>query len=122
MSQSNVGPIKAFEAAADYSAKQFFIVAVSADGVATLATAATDKLVGTIMNEPKSGEMLSVQALGFARAIAGGSVSIGDFLTADGSGEAIATTTTGNQVIGMAIEAADDGDVFEYQIGIWKHY
>lgn len=122
MTQYAPGVIKSFETTTDLSAKQFYCLKSSADGRVALASAATDKLVGTQLGEAKANESASVIVSGTAKAIAGGTVARGDFLTTDSAGKAIATTTTGNYVIGMALEAADANDIFEYQVGIWKHY
>lgn len=95
---------------------------LSADGTVALASAATDILVGTQLGEAKADEGVSVVASGTSKAIAGGTITRGQWLTADSAGKLISTTTTGNYVIGMALEAADAADIFEYQVGIWKHY
>lgn len=122
MSQYAPGAIKSFKCATDLSAKQYYALKLSADGTVALASAATDKLVGTQLGEAKSGEGVAVVTSGTARAIAGAGVSRGDFLTTNSAGKLIATTTTGDYVVGMALEAADANDIFEYQVGIWKHY
>ena len=95
---------------------------VSADGTVALASAATDALVGTQLGEAKSGEGVQVILSGTAKAIAGASVSIGDLLTTDSAGKVIATTTTGNKTMGVALEAADTNDIFEYAVSLGKHY
>jgi len=118
MSQRNVGPDKSFVAAADYSAKQYYAMKVSADGTITIASAATDALVGTLLNEPKSGEMGQIAMSGTSKGFAGGTVAIGDKLTADAAGKLIATTTANDSVIGVALESAVASDIFEYAVGL----
>jgi len=106
-----------FSAAADYSAKQYFIVKQSGDATATLASAATDWLLGVIMNTPKSGENVEVfgrQGGGTGKVVLGGTVTRGAFLTADAAGKAVATTTVGNEVLGRAIQAGVAGDIIEF--------
>jgi hypothetical protein len=45
---------------------------------------------------------------------AGGTISVGDYLTANASGQAVATTTGGDQVVGMALEAGVTGQFVEF--------
>lgn len=78
-----------------------------------VAAAATDKLLGVLQNKPKAGEPALVRVLGTSKVVAGGAVAQGDFVTSDGAGKAIATTTDKNVVIGMALEAAATSDIFE---------
>ena len=106
-----------FEAGADLSAKQFFIVKLNADKEVVLAAAATDAILGILQNEPLEGERATIRpnnASGTGKVIAGGAITLGAWLTTDANGEAVVTTTDGNVLIGQAVEAADDGDVFEY--------
>jgi hypothetical protein len=101
-------------AGADLSAKQFYIV--KPDSTAeqvVLAAAATNKLLGVLQNTPKSGEAANVRILGTSKVIAGGSVTDGAWVTSDASGKGVATTTDKDVVVGMAMEAASSGDIFE---------
>lgn len=105
-------------AASDYSGNQFKIVKLSS-GLATLATASSDKIVGVIANKPDtaSGSPIDIairSGSGSFKVIAGGSISAGDYLTATTGGLAVATTTNGHEVFGMALQDADTSDVFEY--------
>lgn len=86
-------------------------------GQVVVATAATDKIVGVTLQKAAAGEICSVRlrsAAGTARGKAGGTIAVGDFLTANGSGSVIATTTAANEVIGRAIEAAASGEFVEF--------
>jgi len=117
MSQSNYGPIKGFKAGADLSAKQFFIVKFTAANTVGLASAATDVLLGTLRNKPEQNETAEVHLIGAggtAKVKLGGSVTAGNFLTADSAGKAVATTTTGNYVLGRALEDGDADDIIEF--------
>lgn len=81
------------------------------------AAASTDKLVGVIMNCPTSGDtadVLLINNMGTGKVQAGGNISIGDYLTADSSGHAVATTTSNDLIIGMAISAGASTDTVEY--------
>lgn len=128
MATKTTGPNKTFKAAADYSAKQFFIVWLSGQ-TATLADdadVAGENIMGVIQNKPAPAVGASVEVQmphggGTGKVICGGSVSVGDALTTDGSGEAIATTTADDYVFGLALEAGDDGDVIEY-VPVYARY
>lgn len=111
------GNIKTFKAVADYSAKQFYIMKCSAAGEITIASAATDFLIGTLTNKPKLGENGSVSlrnACGTAKVVAGGNITLGAKLTSDANGKAIVTTTGNDLILGYAMQTGVDGDVIEY--------
>jgi hypothetical protein len=113
---------KSLECSEDLSAKQYFIVQLDANGKLEVAEGATDFIVGVLQNTPESGQMATYRFLGTSKVKAGGTIAVGDWVTTDASGEAVATTTDGNIVIGRALEAAADGDIFEVQLGIQHLY
>lgn len=111
------GRITKFEAAADLSAKQWYIVKAASATTVNLASAATDVLLGVLENAPVSGDTAVVvgrHSNETCKVIAGGSITLGAKITSDGNGKAVVTTTTGNQVLGIALEAADANDIFEF--------
>lgn len=118
MSTQVTGPvISRFKAAADYSAKQYFIMKQSDEDEVTIASAATDLLIGTLTNKPKAGENAAIFGRfggGTGKVVLGGTVTRGAFLTADSAGKAVATTTVGQEVLGRALNAGDAGDIIEY--------
>ena len=118
MSQSVRDFEKSLEASEDLSAKQFFIVQLDANGKLEVAEGATDFIVGVLQNNPESGQMGTYRFLGTSKVKAGGTITVGAFVTTDANGEAVVTTTDGDVAIGRALEAADDGDIFEVQLGI----
>lgn len=63
-----------------------------------------------------AGETIGVYGPGSGcpRVELGGTVAVGDWLTADSNGAAITTTTEGNSCIGWALEAGVAGDLIEY--------
>src|SRR2546423_1298136 len=86
-----------------------------------LATSATDaNIIGVLNNAPKAGEAASVvgrNSTGTFKVKAGANtaaISIGDFFTVDTDSGALKTTTSGDQLVGQALEAAVAGQVFEY--------
>lgn len=67
------------------------------------ASAATDKLLGTSDElDHVAGETVDLAVGPVPKVKLGGTVAAGDALTSDANGKAIATTTTGNRIIGVA--------------------
>lgn len=110
--------------AADLSADEFLIVKADTgnSGQIALATAATDPIVGVLQNKPKAGATGLYRMSGTTKVKAGGTVTVGDRVTTNGSGQAITTTTAGNSLLGIALESAVSGDVFEVQLTIGAFY
>ncbi len=78
------------------------------------ATSSTDKILGFAQSTTANAEELVEVALqGGAKALASGNVAFGDFLTADSSGAAITTTSSGDHVVAQAMDSAVAGDVFD---------
>ena len=101
---------------ADFSAKQFFIVKMSTTArTVALGAAATDKLIGIMQDAPTaSGKIGTVRVSGLSKISAGGTFAAGDALTSDAAGEAVkADPAAGvnNGQVGIALEAAVDGDI-----------
>lgn len=86
---------------------------VSNDESIVLAAAATDPIIGVLVNKPKAGKAANVQWLGSCKVIAGGTITRGDKVTSDSSGHAITTTSSGNTVVGYALASAVAGDIVE---------
>jgi hypothetical protein len=89
----------------------------------TVATAVSSKMIGIAQNTvTTAGDLVEVAMPGGgAFAKCGSTVALGDLLTSDSSGELIPCTTTRDRIIGVALEAAADGDYFsiEVQVGIY---
>lgn len=122
MSAYTGSPFESKKAGADLSAKQFFIVKAdsAANDQVVLASAATDNLLGVMMDKPTSGDYGGVAMIGRGGKVPvqyGGTVAAGDKLTSDANGKAITTTTAGNRVIGIAAKAGVSGDVGEVDLG-----
>ncbi len=80
------------------------------------AAAATDALVGVAQHAAADNERVRVMYVGRVKLEAGGSISDGDLLTSDASGQAVAAAPgagTNNRVIAIALEGAASGDLFE---------
>lgn len=103
-------------AAADLSAKKFLAAKLDSNGKVDVATANTDILIGVIEEgNLGAGSPVSVQFAGTAKMTAGGTLAIGDRVTATTGGKVIATTTDHQAIVGRYIgdAAAADGDVVE---------
>lgn len=104
---------RGFNAEAAVSA--YTIVKPGASGGVVPATAATDKVLGTSDELDKAiGEVVDVAIGPVNKVKLGGTVAAGDWLTANASSLAIATTTAGHQVIGRAEIAGVAGDIVNY--------
>lgn len=87
----------------------------AAAGSCVKASAATDKLLGTSDElDHVAGEMVDIAVGPVPKVRLGGTVAVGDWLTSDANGKAIATTTATNQVIGRAEVAGVLDDVITY--------
>lgn len=107
------------KSASDLSAKEGYIGALDANGLCALASAATDDLIGIIVEGGReSGDAVAVADSGTEHVKLGGSVNEGDFLTSDGAGKAVATTTANQKVIGMALSAGTTNDEIPVRLGI----
>lgn len=84
------------------------------------AAAATDKSVGIAQtaNVLLAEDKVEVaHAGGGAKGLAGGTIAAGDLLTSDANG-ALVVASTGNRVVGHALESAVVGDLFAMFVSI----
>ncbi len=102
-------------------AKQYYAVKQHTDGTLILAAAGTDKIVGILQNKPAVGAAALVRFLGTTKAIAGGVITVGAWVTATSDGTLVATTSDHDVVIGKYLGSASSatGDVIEVQLGIF---
>lgn len=102
-------------AVGDLSAKRYHIamLATTAKQV-KVSTGPTVANIGILQNDPKAAESASVCGAGLTKGVAGGVIAAGDMITANSTGQCVATTTANHKVIGKAITAAvNAGDLFE---------
>lgn len=97
---------KGYKAAAVITKLTF--VKFSAEDTVTPATAGTDMIVGVATvgvsaSELTRGKRVSVRLMGIADVEAGGSFSTGGLVMSNGSGKAIAATST-NRAVGLALQ------------------
>lgn len=103
------------------AAKQYYVVKQHTDGTAILSAAATDKHIGVLQNAPAVGQAALVRFIGTTKVVAGGTISVGAWVTADSAGKVVATTTDKDVVIGtyLGSASASAGDVIEVRLGIF---
>jgi hypothetical protein len=114
MSQFSESSVKAFPATA--AGVRGTAVKLSG-GVIVVATAGTDVILGVLDVDHDAGQQANVRlrsASGTAVGRAGGNIAVGDKVTATTGGELIATTTEGEEIVGIALEAAADDGLFEF--------
>lgn len=112
----------------------YLIVKENGSGQIVPAAAATDLIVGVLRNTPTQTGSAAVanypqnadvhvrNANGQFKVQAGASFSAGANLTTNGSGQAIASTTTGDQVFGIAEQAATaSGQIITYRCANYIH-
>lgn len=90
----------------------------------SVATAATQKLMGVMALDTAvaADQATPVIVDGSAIIEASAAISVGDYVTATTAGKAIATTTAGNVVRGVALdEATEDGDLIEIKLVYFHH-
>ena len=83
------------------------------------ATAGTDKIIGVIDVDNDAGQDAHVRlrsGTGTAIGMAGGTIAVGDAVTATTAGALIATVTAQNQIVGYALEAVASGAEFEMML------
>ncbi len=84
----------------------------STAGQVIVGAAATDNLIGVLMNDPTSGQPADIAVLGIAKVQAEASQSAGDWVTTSTTGRAKVTSSANNDVLGKLLEASTDaGDI-----------
>jgi len=117
MSRRDYGHVINYTATGTGGVGKYLLVKFGAsDGTVTLATAATDAIIGASTDiASDENARCDVARSGCAPVIYGGNVTRGDWLTAGTGGKAVATTADGANVIGRAEVsgvANDIGSVF----------
>lgn len=116
MSQSNTGE-KTKLASEDLSAKQYYFMQMDSSGDMEIGEGATDLLLGVLQDKPESGQAGTYRYAGTTKVVASGAIAVGAEVTSDSAGKAVTTTTQGDTVKGIALEAAaTDGDIIEIQL------
>jgi len=106
---------RTFIAGEDLSSAQFKFVTLESDGQIDLADAAGENAIGVLLNDPAAGEAATVAVSGKVMVTSGGTIAAGAQIQTDASGDAL-TAATGDVVLGYALEAAVDGQVFAIEL------
>ena len=106
---------RTFIAGEDLSSAQFKFVTLESDGQVDLADAAGENAIGVLLNDPASGEAATVAVSGKVMVTSGGTIAAGAQVQTDASGDAL-TAAAGDVVLGYALEAAVDGQVFAIEL------
>lgn len=85
-------------------------VSTAADYTILGQRSANARVYGVLQNKPKSGEAADVGYDGVSKAVYGGTVTRGDYLTTDSSGRLV-TATTGQLACGVARVSGVIGDI-----------
>jgi hypothetical protein len=112
-------------ATGDLSSSQYKIViaASTAGAVKVGATAATDPILGVLQNDPTDGQPAEVAFNGICKVLAEASVTYGSEVTVSSTGRAKTTTTDGNRIIGIALEASSTaGDAIRVLLSLHDRY
>lgn len=99
-----------FEASGDLTANYFEAVKLTSSGIAVCSSQG-ERAIGVLQNKPSvAGASATVAVSGKAKAYAGATIAVGDYVTpgADGRMEVVAT---GDFVLGQAVTAGADGEI-----------
>lgn len=114
------GGRKTMIAGAAFTAPFLFCEVGGAANTVTVCNNAGDIPLGVICDEAASGENVEVALLGSAdgtrKVTAGGNISFGDMICTGAAGKAVALPASAGTyyIVGRALEAAVDGQVFEF--------
>jgi hypothetical protein len=101
-------------AAADLSAKQYFGATINSSGKIALAGAAA-ACIGIIQNAPVSGKAVTLRRMGISKAVAGGTIAVGDRLTTDSAGKLIKGFGA-DPCVALALQAGVSGDIVSVDV------
>lgn len=98
---------------ADLSDKQFYAVKQNASGNVAVIASIGDKAMGLLQNKPDAaGRAAEVQALGVAKAIAGGTIAYWEPVGPDASGKLVVMDEEDEAVLGRSLEGAVTNQIF----------
>jgi len=106
-----------FKAGADLRTKQGYCVEQSAANTITVCNAATDRMIGILVNKPNTNEAANVTLIGREEAVSDGSgtaIAVGDFVGPNASGKLVKKETADYRTCGVALSASSaDGTVID---------
>jgi carbamoylphosphate synthase large subunit len=101
-------------AGADLSSSQYKFVKMSADNTVVLCSAATDKPIGVLQNDPKSGQEAEILISGGTKVNAGATLTAGSVIGTSATGTAVALTVgtdTTKYVVGTVVAGGASGEI-----------
>ena len=124
---SSMGEVMVFTAkgVVDFTNLRYHMVRLSAANEVNISSESSGSdpatLVGVAQTNAVSGRAINVGYFGESKVVAGGSITVGRWISATESGRAVAAAS-GDNVIGQALTApAADGDVFRALIfPVWR--
>lgn len=112
--------IPGLTAAADLSAKQYYVAALNSTGQVKVG-AKTAANVGILQNDPAAGEPASVVASGMTKAYAGEDIPRGSWVTSNSTGQCVVSTTANASMIGRAVTVGAAGKLFEVFVALTNY-
>ena len=97
------------------SSGQFLAVKISGARLVDLATTAGESIYGILQNKPAVGQAADVGIMGVSKAMVGGTVAAGAYLTPNTAGRFILAATTAARVA-VALEAGVAGNIITVAI------
>lgn len=108
------------------TAAQYFFVRSTGGNTCLLATSATggvNRAVGVLQNDPASGQAAQVRFIGRSKITTGGAITAGDLIASSTGGAAVTASTTGQFVVGKALNAGSSAgtiiDMYVLPTGVW---
>lgn len=117
MASSSEPKILAFKAAAAIAKGKAVKAGADIDHVA-VCSAGTDNAIGIVQNIGLAAEDVLEVAVsgGGAKALLGGTVAVGDALTADSNGALVATTSNADNIIAVAMQSGVAADIIGVEV------
>ncbi len=113
MAQGAAGIDVTFKCATDLSAKQFYIVKLSADMTVALASVAAETILGVLQNKPDgtAGESAIVRIFGLSQVVMGeSSLAAAVLLSTTTAGTAEQADAAGDFCLGQLVATAESGE------------
>lgn len=105
-------------ASADLSSNQFYFMQINSSGQLVAPSSAHVDVDGVLQDKPNAqGRAGDLAVAGVTKVVAGGSVSIGDYVTNDNTGKGV-TATSGQKAHGRALTASTgSGQIISVLLG-----
>lgn len=100
---------ESYKAAADLTAKQYYVVELTAADTVNVCNAATDVAWGILQNKPNTNQGANVRHLGISMGVSDGSgtaIAVNDWVGPNSSGVLVKKATADYSTIGIAMDAS----------------